>query len=66
MAELLTLAAVEPRSDVGQWPTGWAKELARSPRRAPGLVTEAAPETPWGFCHGALRPGELVAARDEL
>jgi transposase InsO family protein len=26
-----------------------------------GLVTEATPETPWGFCHWAPRPGALVA-----
>lgn len=26
-----------------------------------GLVTEAAAETPWGFCHWAARPGDLVA-----
>ena len=26
-----------------------------------GLVTEAAAEAPWGFCHWAARPGDLVA-----
>ncbi len=26
-----------------------------------GLITEATPETPWGFCHWAPRPGALVA-----
>ena len=26
-----------------------------------GVVTEATPETPWGFCHWAPRPGALVA-----
>jgi transposase InsO family protein len=41
-----------------------AQRLARAAAIAAqttGLVTEITPETPWGFCHWAPRPGALVA-----
>lgn len=35
--------------------------LAQLTAATTGLVTEAALEGPWGFCHFAARPGDLVA-----
>lgn len=88
VAELLTLAAVEPTLGCRQLADRLAERgftvgkttvhkllvehgLGRRTQRvartaaitaaSTGLVTEAAPETPWGFCHWASRPGELVA-----
>ena len=88
VAELLTLAAVEPTLGCRQLADRLAERgfsvgkttvqkllhdhgLGRRSQRlaraaaitaaSTGLVTEAAAETPWGFCHWASRPGELVA-----
>jgi transposase InsO family protein len=88
VAELLTVAAVEPTLGCRQLADRLAERgfsvgkttvqkllndhgLGRRSQRVAraaaisasttGLVTEAAPETPWGFCHWASRPGGLVA-----